>query len=90
MDFNKLNSHLYQQAAPYRFSKNPNNIDKGYLKISDWLADLCFYYEKKREAHELSDEEEFKQLIQTHKKNISDLKESDYKQGLLKAINEIT
>lgn len=89
MDFNKLNSNLYQLSANSRFSKKPNEFDKGYLKISNWLSDLCFHYEQKRKNQELADEDEFKQLIEEHREKISELAASDYKEGLLKAISEL-
>lgn len=89
MDFNKLNAVLYQQSATYRFAKKPNDFDKGYMKISKWLADLCYYYEHKREQQELADEDEFMALINDYKTKINKLGESDYKKGLLKAIGEV-
>lgn len=89
MDYNKLNSELYQLSAPHKFTKKPTDFDKGYMKISNWLNDLCYYYEQKRKANELSDENEFKDLIYNYKKKINELEASYYKRGLLKAINEI-
>lgn len=89
MDFNKLNSELYQLSAPYKFAKKPTDFDKGYMKISDWLNDLCYYFEQKRIAEELNDENEFKALIESYRAKINELSESEYKQGLLKALNEI-
>lgn len=89
MDFNKLNSELYQLSAPHRFSKKPTDFDRGYLKMSDWLNDLCFYYEKQRKYQEKNDAKEFLTLIVEHKKKLLELEGSDYKKGLLKAINEV-
>jgi len=89
MDFNKLNQHLYDNSAPHRFAKKPTDLDRGYLKMSDWLSDLCYYYEKKRQAQELADENEFKALIQAHREKIEALSESIYKEGLMKAIDEL-
>jgi len=77
MDFNKLNSDLYTLSAPHQFAKKPNEFDRGYLKISNCFNDLCYHYEQKCKANELSDENEFQSLIE------------EYKNGLLKAINEI-
>ena len=57
MDFNKLNTELYQLSAPHRFPRKATEFDKGYLKISDWLGDLCYYYEKKRQSQEQYDDE---------------------------------
>ena len=89
MDFNKLNSELYTLSAPHQFAKQPTEFDRGYLKISNWLNDLCFHYEQKRKANELSDENEFQRLIEEYRSKINELDNSEYKNGLLKAINEI-
>ena len=89
MDFNKLNSELYQLSANHRFSKQPTQFDKGYLKISDWLNDLCYYYEKKRQEQETYDEDEFKASVEEYRTKISELEPREYRDGLLKAINEV-
>ncbi len=89
MDFNKLNTELYQLSAPHRFSKKPTELDKGYLKISDWLGDVCFHFEQKRKKQENLDENEFKALIEEYRAKINELDDSEYKRGLLKALNEV-
>ncbi len=89
MDFNKLNSELYQLSANHRFSKKPNDLDKGYLKISNWLNDLCYYYEKKRQEQESYDEDEFRKLVDECRAKINELEPSEYREGLLKAIGDV-
>ncbi|MEN8304048.1 MAG: hypothetical protein ABFQ64_08245 [Campylobacterota bacterium] len=89
MDFNKLNADLYQLSANYRFSKDPQEFERGYLKISDWLADLCFHFEQRRKNQELSDENEFKEVVESYKVKIEELEPSKYRDGLLKAIKEV-
>ena len=89
MDFNKLNSELYQNSAPHRFSKQPGDLDKGYLKIADWLGDLCFYFEQKRKNQELAYEDEFMEHIEKCRKETSKLPDSEFKKGLLKALSEV-
>ncbi len=89
MDFNKLNADLYQLSANYRFSKKPGEFDRGYLKISDWLADLCYHFEERRKHQESSDEDEFKDIIKSYKDKIEELEPSEYRDGLLKAISEV-
>jgi len=89
MDFNKLNTELYQLSSPYRFSRKPTDFDKGYLKISNWINDLCFHFEKKRQSQDAADEDEFKALLAEYRAKINELEDSDYKRGLLKAINEV-
>lgn len=89
MDFNKLNSELYQLSAPHRFAKKPTDIDRGYIKIADWLADVCFHYEQKRKQQDVFDEDEFKALIEEYRAKVHWLQESEYKNGLLKALSEV-
>ena len=89
MDFNKLNTELYHLSAPYKFTKKPNDFSKGYIKISDWLADLCFHYNLKRKSQDSENESEFRALIKEHKMKIEKLSESEFKKGLLKALSEI-
>lgn len=89
MDFNKLNTELHQLSAPHRFAKKPNELDRGYLKISTWLNDLCYHYEKKRQSQEKFDEDEFKALVESYRERILKLSDSEYKEGLLKALNEV-
>ena len=89
MDFNKLNTDLYHLSAPYKFTKKPNDFSKGYIKISDWLADVCFHYEQKRKLQDGVNEDEFKALIEEHRMKINKLDNSEFKQGLLKALSEV-
>ena len=89
MDFNKLNAELHQLAAPHRFAKKSTELDRGYLKISEWINDLCFYYEQKRKFQEKFDEDEFKALIDRHRIMVNELENSEYKRGLLKALSEV-
>lgn len=89
MDFNKLNEELYQLSAPHRFAKTPDEIDRGYLKISNWLGDLCYHFEKKRKQQENFDEDEFKSLLNQYREKIMELDESPYREGLIKAIEEV-
>ena len=89
MDFNKLNTELYQESAASRFAKKPTDYDRGYMKINDWLADLCFHFEKKRKTQEKHDEDEFKVLLLEYRDKINELTDSDYKNGLLKAMSKV-
>jgi len=89
MNFNELNSELYQLSAPHRFTKNPGDYDKGYLKIADWLGDVCFHFEQKRKKQELADETEFLALIEKCKRETDELSDSEFKRGLLKALSEV-
>jgi len=89
MDFEKLNSELYTKAGHYRFAKKPTDFDKGYLKISNWVNDLCFFYIQKRNKQDKIDEVEFNKFIEAQKEKIEALKPSSYRDGLLKAVDDI-
>lgn len=89
MDFTKLNQDLHNKAAHYKFTKKPTSFDKGYLKISNWANDLCFYYIQKHKHIQTEDEQEFNKLIQEHRDTIEVLPSSEYKEGLLKALSDI-
>ena len=89
MDFNKLNAELNQLSMNSRFTKDKNDYTRGYVKIADWLADLCFYYEQRRKQQEKYDEDEFLALIETHREKINELDDSEFKRGLMKALSEV-
>jgi len=89
MDFNKLNKELYLRGGHYKFAKKPTDFDKGYMKINDWVNDLCFYYIKRQEAFEKEIEIEFKMHVQEQKEKVLSLEPSLYKDGLLKAIDDV-
>ena len=90
MNFEELNDSLYFKASHYKFSKNPTDFDKGYVKISDWINDLCFYYIQKSKALDKGNDDEFKELLTAQKKKVQELKPSLYKKGLLKALDDIS
>lgn len=89
MNFNNLNRELYIKASHYKFSKNPTEFDKGYLKTSDWVNELCYYYISRKKQFDLDCELEFKSLLEVHKRKIKALKPSSYKDGLMKAIDDV-
>lgn len=43
MDFEKLNNDFYFKSSHHKFTQKPTDLDRGYLKISDWINDLCWY-----------------------------------------------
>lgn len=71
--FNKMDEHLSEK---YR---------KGRINAAKWLNELIYLYIQK----ESNFIDEFKEHIQEQKKKISDLKESDFKQGLFDELNII-
>ncbi len=90
MDFEKLNKDLYAKAGHYKFAKKPTDFDRGYMKISDWINDLCWYYVSKRKASDAEMDREFKALVKAQGEKVSVLEPSEYKNGLLKAIEDIS
>jgi hypothetical protein len=88
MDFEKLNNELYFKASHHKFAKKENDFDRGYMKISDWINDLCWYYMLKRKQQDKAMELEFRGLLAEQKEKIASLKASEYKDGLIKAIED--
>jgi len=89
MKFEKLNEVLYIKAGHYKFAKNPNEFDRGYMKISDWINDLCWYYISKQKSSDKEMEKEFKELLLMQRHKVNTLKPSLYKDGLLKALDDV-
>jgi hypothetical protein len=59
------------------------------MKISDWINDLCWYYASKRKAVDAQMDREFKELVSAQKQKVLALEPSEYKNGLIKAIEDI-
>ena len=89
MDYEKISDTLYYKASHHKFAKRPSEFDKGYVKISDWVNELCWYYLQKHKACDIADEQEFKALLEAQRKKVLSMKSSDYQQGLLKALDDI-
>ncbi len=88
MEFEKLSNELYFKASHHKFAKRQNDFDRGYMKISDWINDLCWYYILRRKKQDEEMDREFKELIQKQKQKIESLRPSAYKKGLMKAIDD--
>ena len=89
MNFKKLSNDLYFKASHYKFAKKPNDFDRGYMKISDWINDLCWHYMQKRKQLDRDSEIEFKRLVEAQRKKIDGLAPSEYRDGLIKAVDEL-
>ena len=89
MDFERLSNDLYYRSSHYKFAKKPTEFDRGYFKISEWVSELCWYYISRRKELERSMEEEFNTLIKKQKEKALALPSSPYKEGLIKALEEI-
>ena len=90
MDFNKINDDLYFKSSHHKFAKKPTDFDRGYLKISNWINNLCWHYIQKRKQLDKEMSLEFKELLEVQKEKINTLKPSLYKDGLQKAIDDIS
>ncbi len=90
MDFKKLSEDLYYRSSHYRFAKKPTGYDKGYTKIADWLSDLCYYYMQQEKGVQRRHDAEFKELVEAQRQKIQQLPSSEYKQGLLRALEEVS
>lgn len=71
--FNKMDEHLSEK---YR---------KGRVNAAKWLNELIYYFIQKESSFII----EFKEQIQEQKKNLSDLEDGDFKQGLFDELNLI-
>lgn len=58
---------------------------KGKINAAKWLSELIFYYFKKESLFL----DEFKEHIQNQKKELSELKDGEFKQGLYDELNII-
>lgn len=90
MNFEKLSNDLYYKSSHYKFAKKPTKFDQGYVKISEWVGELCWHYISRRKELEGRMEEEFIGLIKEQKSKVSALAPSLYKEGLLKALEEVS
>ncbi len=80
----ELSSRLYFVASHHRFKEKKNPYDEGFLKVVDWMQELCLHY-----IHE--DERLKAELLQVLKENeakIAKLKRSRKTQGMIDAIEK--
>jgi hypothetical protein len=71
--FNKIDEHLSEK---YR---------KGRINAAKWLNELIYFFIEKERNFII----EFKEQIQEQKKNLSDLSDGEFKQGLYDELNLI-
>lgn len=89
MDFEKLSNNFYFKSSHYKFTQKPTDFDRGYMKISDWINDLCWYYMHKKKQLDKDSDTEFKRLVRVQKTKIHELPSSLYRDGLMKAMDEL-
>ena len=87
--FERLSTSLTSHMTYYKFNKMDKHISekyrKGRINAAKWLSDLIYYYVQK----ESSFTSEFKEHIQNQRKEISNIKDGDFKQGLYDELNII-
>lgn len=88
-DFEALSRLLSTNDAPHLFSKNPTEFDKSYLKMSQWLNELCYFYIQKRKRYDKEIDMEFKTAVSQKKLQVSKLQTSEKKAGFLKALGNV-
>lgn len=85
----KLSQTLNSHQTYFTFNKDEEILSskykKGRVSASKWLNDLIYYFIQKENQFII----EFKEQIQEQKKNLSDLEDGDYKQGLFDELNLI-
>jgi hypothetical protein len=85
----KLSHTINSHQTYFTFNKDEEVLSpkykKGRVSASKWLNELIFYFIKKENQFLI----EFKDHIQEQKKNLSNLEDGDYKQGLFDELNLI-
>jgi hypothetical protein len=88
-DFNKLSAHYYITSTKYRFAKSPDDFAHGYNQLSSWVSELLYYCIRKERHCQEDLTREFTQLIEKKRNEIMQLEPSTYREGLLKALDDI-
>lgn len=79
-----LSSRLYINSTPHRFKKEQNSFDRGYLKVNFWMDELCLESIAKDKQIAI----DFDEMIEKLKRWIETIKESEYKEGMKKALKD--
>lgn len=88
-DFNKLSEHYYIKSTKYRFTKSPDDFAHGYNQVSSWVSELLYYSISKERHHQEELTKEFELLIEKKRSEIMKLAPSAYRDGLLKALEDV-
>ena len=85
----KISDTVSGHQTYYKFNKIDEHISekyrKGRVNAAKWLNELIYYFILKESNFII----EFKEQIQEEKKNIANLKDGDFKQGLFDELNLI-
>jgi len=80
----KLSSILYSRSTPYRFKKEQGSFDRGYLKVNFWIDELCI----ESLENDKNIQKSFDEKIEKLKRWLETLQESEYKEGMKKALSD--
>ena len=81
----KISSILYNHSTAYRFKKEQGSFDRGYLKVNFWMDKLCLEsLAKDRQVNV-----EFEEKIEKLKRWLETVKDSEYKEGMQKALHDV-
>ncbi|MDA3946601.1 MAG: hypothetical protein PF439_07985 [Helicobacteraceae bacterium] len=89
IDFNKLSEHYYVKSTRYRFTKRPDDLTRGYNQVSSWLSELLYYCINKEQHQQKELTNEFELLVEKKRSEIMKLEPSEYRSGLMKALDDV-
>ncbi|MCJ7766060.1 MAG: hypothetical protein MUP09_09010 [Thiovulaceae bacterium] len=88
-DFNRLSEHCYIKSTKYRFAKSPDDFAHGYNQVSSWLSELLYYCISKEQHQQKDLTKEFALLLEKKRSGLMKLEPSAYRDGLLKALDDV-
>lgn len=80
----ELSSKLYINSTPHRFKKEPGSFDRGYLKVNFWMDELCLDSLNRDKQINI----DFEEMVEKLKRWIGTIEESEYKEGMKKALKD--
>ena len=80
----ELSSKLYINSTPHQFKKEKNSFDRGYLKVNFWMDELCLDSLKRDKQINI----DFEAMVEKLKRWIGTIEESEYKEGMKKALKD--
>lgn len=79
-----LSAKLYINSTPHRFKKEQNSFDRGYMKVNLWMDALC----SEAIAKDRQIVKDFDAMVEKLKCWIETIEESEYKEGMQKALHD--
>lgn len=84
----QISSRCSDQITYYTYNNNlplSSKYKKGRITSANWINEICYYFLSK----EKNFDKEFLELLKSKAEELDELKESDYKTGLIDEIEEI-